>query len=74
MPNKLVDYVEAFLIGCVGSLIVVLATIGGLYASKDSADDVMKACNDTGMYLHKGYAINCHVLINGPHDAKDLKL
>jgi hypothetical protein len=31
-----------------------------------TAEDVMKACKETSMYLHKGYAISCKVLENNP--------
>jgi len=42
--------------------------------TEDKASDVMKSCVDTGMYLHKGYAITCRVLVDGSFDPKEVKL
>lgn len=41
---------------------------------EDKASDVMRSCADTGMYLHKGYAISCRVLINGSHEQQGMKI
>lgn len=40
----------------------------------DTAEDVMRSCADTGMYLHKGYAISCRVLIDGAHEQQGMKI
>ena len=52
---------------------VVLLVLAAAYdvafrKKQDTAEDVMKSCVDTGMYLHKGYAITCRVLVDGSFD------
>lgn len=71
--SKFEEMLVKIVIGVAGVYIVALlcflAYLGITKEPKqDTAEDVMKSCVDTGMYLHKGYAITCRVLVDGSFD------
>jgi hypothetical protein len=62
---------------CSGLALIMVVACLCLWAfapKEDTAKEVMQACANTGMYLHKGYAISCRVLVDAPHDAKEVKI